>query len=56
MRKGTQADLEREIGDAFAWLVSVANLAGVDVETFLERYATGCPKCAKSPCACPFVK
>jgi NTP pyrophosphatase (non-canonical NTP hydrolase) len=55
LRKGTKADLEHEIGDAFAWLVSVANLAGVDVERALERYAAGCPKCGQTPCSCAFV-
>lgn len=55
LRKGTKADLEHEIGDAFAWLVSVANLEGVDVEAALTRYAAGCPKCGKTPCACEFV-
>ena len=55
MRKGTKADLEHEIGDAFAWLVSLANLTGVDVEKALSRYAAGCPKCGATPCSCPFV-
>ena len=52
LRKGTRAQQEHEFADAFAWLVSVANLAGIDVETALSRYAQGCPKCAQSPCVC----
>ena len=55
LRKGTKDDVVLEIGDAFAWLASVANLAGVDLQDALERYAKACPKCAKSPCACKFV-
>jgi NTP pyrophosphatase (non-canonical NTP hydrolase) len=55
LRKGTKEDLERELGDAFAWLVSVANLEGVDVERALGRYAAGCPKCGSTPCSCTFV-
>ena len=55
LRKGDPADLEHEIGDAMAWLVSVANLAGVDVEEAVRRYAESCPKCGASPCTCPFV-
>ena len=55
LRKGTQADREYEFSDVFAWLMSVANLAGIDAETALARYAQGCPKCATSPCSCPFV-
>jgi hypothetical protein len=34
-------------------LVSMANLAGVDVERAAARYAKGCPKCGRVPCACP---
>ena len=55
LRKGTREEIEHETGDAFAWLVSVANLAGIDVEKALARYAAGCPKCGATPCACPFV-
>lgn len=55
LRKGTQAEREHEFSDVFAWLLSVANLAGIDAETALGRYAEGCPKCATSPCSCPFV-
>ena len=55
LRKGTRAEQVHEFGDAFAWLVSVANLAGVDVEEALSRYAAGCPKCHATPCACRFV-
>ena len=43
-----------ERADAFAWLVSAANLAGIDVQAALEKhYAAGCPKCGGIPCACP---
>jgi NTP pyrophosphatase (non-canonical NTP hydrolase) len=42
-----------ELGDVLAWLVSVANLAGVDVEEAAARYATGCPRCGAMPCGCP---
>jgi NTP pyrophosphatase (non-canonical NTP hydrolase) len=55
LRKGTREEQVHEIGDAFAWLVSVANLAGIDVEDAIARYATACPKCGKTPCGCPFV-
>jgi NTP pyrophosphatase (non-canonical NTP hydrolase) len=55
LRKGTREDVVHELGDALAWLVSVANLAGVDAQEALERYAKGCPKCGASPCACKFV-
>ncbi|MBD3186388.1 nucleotide pyrophosphohydrolase [Candidatus Bathyarchaeota archaeon] len=45
--------LEDEFADVFAWLCSLANLAGID----LERAATGkypgtCSKCGNHPCTC----
>lgn len=46
--------LELEFSDALAWLLSVANLAGVDLEKAMERYRAGCPKCGQSPCVCPY--
>jgi NTP pyrophosphatase (non-canonical NTP hydrolase) len=52
MRKGDRAELTHELGDALAWLTSVANLVDVDLEAAADRYAAGCPKCGSSPCAC----
>jgi len=45
--------LHIEFSDVLAWLLSVANLAGVDIEAAAQRYANGCPKCHNSPCRCP---
>lgn len=43
-----------ELADVLAWLVSVADQAGVDLDTAAtDRYAAGCPKCGRRPCACP---
>jgi NTP pyrophosphatase (non-canonical NTP hydrolase) len=44
---------DEELSDVLAWLVSMANRAGVDVERAVGRYAGGCPKCGRLPCACP---
>ena len=55
LRKGSREEVVHEFGDALAWLVSLANLAGIDAQDALERYAKGCPKCSQSPCACAFV-
>ena len=43
-----------EVSDVLAWLASLANQAGVDLEEAAARYADGCPKCGRIPCACPF--
>ncbi len=45
---------EHEFADALAWLASLANLAEVDLEAAVARYARGCPKCGQIPCACAF--
>ena len=41
-----------EFGDVLAWLGSLANVVGVELEEAAGRYATGCPKCGRSPCVC----
>lgn len=49
-------DLEHEFGDVLAWVGSLANLVGVDLERAAARYASGCPKCGAIPCGCAFVR
>jgi NTP pyrophosphatase (non-canonical NTP hydrolase) len=46
-------ELAHEAADVLAWLASVANVAGVDLEAAAARYAAGCPRCEGSPCTCP---
>ena len=41
-----------EFSDALAWLVSLADLCGVDLADAARRYADGCPKCHRTPCGC----
>ena len=53
LRGGDPAALEHELGDALAWLASVANLVGVDLAGAVGRYAGDCPRCGTSPCTCP---
>ena len=53
LRTGDRANLEHEFADVLAWLVSLANLTEVDLETTMARYAAGCPKCGASACVCP---
>jgi NTP pyrophosphatase (non-canonical NTP hydrolase) len=52
-RDDADVQLETEVADALAWLVSVADQAGVEVERVaVERYGAGCPKCGERPCGC----
>ncbi len=38
------SNIEEEIADVFAWLLSVANVLGIDVEeAFRKKYLTGAP-------------
>ncbi len=54
VRKGT--NIGEEIADVFAWLVSLANLCGVDVEKeVLKKYPGYCIRCGKKPCECDSI-
>ena len=53
LRHDDRENLEHEFGDVLAWLASLANLSGVDLDAAASRYADGCPKCASAPCECP---
>ena len=50
--KGTKAEQEGEFADVFAWLSTLASLAGIDMETVVDKYREGCPRCKSTPCAC----
>lgn len=52
-RKGSRADQIHELGDVFAWLVSLANQLGISMDEAAARFREGCPKCESSPCRCP---
>jgi NTP pyrophosphatase (non-canonical NTP hydrolase) len=52
LRKGSVADQRNEFADVLAWVATLANLAGVDLDAALDRYSHGCPKCAGVPCTC----
>jgi len=54
LRRDKREELEGEFADVFAWLSSMASIAGVDLEQAVRRkYAQGCPRCRAVPCACP---
>jgi len=48
-------ELQKEFADVIAWLASLANITGVDLEiAALGKYNHKCPKCGYSPCKCTF--
>ena len=52
VRKGDHEQRVAEFADVIAWVVSLANQVGVDLDAALAGYAEGCPKCGAIPCAC----
>jgi NTP pyrophosphatase (non-canonical NTP hydrolase) len=46
---------EKEFADVIAWLASLANITGIDLEkAAINKYNGKCPKCQKAPCQCTF--
>lgn len=52
IRSGDPRELAHETSDVLAWLASLADQLGVDLEAAMARFADGCPKCGASPCRC----
>ena len=52
VRKGTPAEQAHEFADVLAWVATLANQVGVDLDTAIDRYATGCPRCGEVSCVC----
>ncbi|MCX8153936.1 MAG: nucleotide pyrophosphohydrolase [Candidatus Bathyarchaeota archaeon] len=45
--------IANEFADAIAWLASLANLMGIDLESAaINKYSYKCPKCRQAPCVC----
>jgi NTP pyrophosphatase (non-canonical NTP hydrolase) len=53
LRGGAHDERVLEFADVLAWLVTLANTAGVDLDDALTRkYGGGCPGCRQTPCVC----
>lgn len=53
LRSGTHAERLGEFADVLAWLATLANIAGVDLDAALRaKYGQGCPGCRQTPCRC----
>ncbi len=53
LRENDLANRREEFADVLAWLVTIANVANVDLaEAVAEKYGTGCPGCLKLICDC----
>ena len=53
LRGQDRANLPLEFADVLAWLATLANIVGVDLEAAIQaKYGGGCPGCAQTPCVC----
>src|SRR5215831_15907255 len=53
LRGGSDQQRAEEFADVLAWLATLANVAGVDLEAAVQaKYGGGCPGCGRTPCAC----
>lgn len=53
IKTGDERQIRDEVADVIAWLASLANLLGVDVEeAALSKYPGRCPKCGMERCVC----
>ena len=53
LRRDQRDELEGEFADVFAWMSTLASIAGIDLATAVQnKYGDGCPRCRKTPCGC----
>ena len=53
LREGTRQEKMEEMADVLAWLVTIANIADIDLtEAITRKYGTGCPGCGQLICRC----
>ncbi len=51
-RGDDRANLQEECADVLAWLVTLANVEGVDLEQAIKKFTDGCPGCGQMVCRC----
>ncbi|MFT7641681.1 MAG: NTP pyrophosphatase (non-canonical NTP hydrolase) [Pirellulaceae bacterium] len=53
LREGNSQDKKEEFADVLAWLVTIANVAGINLtQAVVEKYGEGCPGCKQYICVC----
>jgi len=51
--KRSHEETAAEFADVLAWLATLANIAGVNLDDAMaQKYGGGCPSCRKVPCVC----
>jgi NTP pyrophosphatase (non-canonical NTP hydrolase) len=53
LRGGNALEQAEEFADVLAWLATMANIVGVDLDAAVtKKYGKGCPGCGRTPCVC----
>ena len=53
LRDGSHEDQLEEFADVLAWLTTIANVVGVDLnDAIMRKYGSGCPGCGQFICTC----
>ena len=53
LRGGDQQQRSLEFADVLAWLATLANIAGINLEEAMRaKYGAGCPGCGHAVCTC----
>lgn len=50
--KHDRENLREEFADTLAWLVTLANVEGIDLEEAIRKFTGGCPGCGEMVCRC----
>ena len=53
VRSGSRDELAAEMADVLAWLATLANIRGIELEeAVMRKYGQACPGCRSVPCTC----
>jgi len=50
--EGSHEDKMGEFADVLAWLVTLANVEGINLNEAIRKFTDGCPGCGKMVCVC----
>jgi NTP pyrophosphatase (non-canonical NTP hydrolase) len=50
--KNDRQNKEEEFADVLAWLATLANVEGVDLQDAIRKFTGGCPGCGQLQCRC----
>ena len=52
LASGDAEEKSGEFADVLAWLITLANVEGIDLTEAFRKYSDGCPGCRKFACSC----